>query len=409
MTTPPSALSLARVPVFSLGLRPFFPLAALYGAVVVALWVPWYLGVLSLPSTLPPTAWHAHELLFGFMPAILAGFLLTAIPSWTHRPPLTGWPLAALVGLWLLGRGAIAFGGILGPTLAAPLLVALGTLAFPVVLTALAARDIIAARNHRNLKVVGCLGMLFAAQVLFQWEWATQGWSPYGESLAIAALVGLILIVGGRIVPNFTANWVRTANPGPLPAPTGRIDRVASGLAALALAGWVLRPAVEDIAGMTTALAVLLALGGLATAVRQARWVPHRTGGEPLVAILHIAHALVPLGFLMAAVAVAWPAAGLDSAAIHTWTAGAIPLMSLAVMTRAARGHTGHPLTAPPATVALYGAIVAAMLARVLAVFVPSLAMTLLPLAASAWVAGLLGYVALYGPMLARPRRPSKA
>jgi len=390
-------LSLARVPLFSLGMRPFFPLAAAYGALAVAAWVPWYLGWWSLPAALPPAAWHAHELLFGFMPAVLAGFLLTAVPNWTGRPAMTGWPLAGLVGLWGLGRLAVGSSEGLSP-----LVVAVATLVFPMALTAITAREVIAARNQRNLKVVACLLALVAAQALFHWEWAALRWSPHGEPLAIAALVMLILIVGGRIVPAFTTNWIRKSNPGPVPAPTGRLDRLGLVASAVALAGWVLVPTIPSGWILEGGVAALLAVAGLLTLLRQVRWVPHRTLSEPLVAVLHGAHALVGLGFLVAAIAVAWPLVGLDSAAIHVWTAGAIPLMSLAVMTRAARGHSGRALTAPPGTVAIYVGVAVAMLARVLAVLLPSLMLVLLPLAAVAWVAALLGFVALYAPMLAR-------
>ncbi|MBB4268088.1 NnrS family protein [Roseospira visakhapatnamensis] len=394
------ALRPRRTPAaLSLGMRPFFPLAALHGAAVVGLWVPWYLGWLSVPSALPPAAWHAHELLFGFLPAILAGFLLTAVPNWTGRAPVVGLPLAGLVTLWLAGRAGMALSDALPPMIVAALVTA-----FPALLTAVTAREIVTARNWRNLGVVAGMTALTVAPALFHWELAREGWSPYAESLAIAAALTLIMIVGGRIVPTFTTNWVRKANPGREPAPPGAYDRLALGVGTLALAGWVARPAVADGSAAALTIAALLGTAAGLVAVRQARWVPHRTLGEPLVTVLHVAHAFVPVGFLLAALAVAWPAAGLDSAVTHTWTIGAITLMSLAVMTRAARGHTGHALTAPPATVALYAGILVAVLTRITVVLVPSLTLALLPVTAVAWGLALLGYVVLYGPMLMRPR-----
>ncbi len=386
----------------SLGMRPFFPLAALHGALMVGLWVPWYLGMLSIPSALPPTAWHAHELLFGFVPAILAGFLLTAVPNWTGRAPIVGLPLAGLVALWLAGRVGVALSEGLPPLAVAALVTA-----FPALLTAITAREIVIARNRRNLIVVAGMVAVTIAPALFHWEMAREGWSPHGEALAIAATLVLIMIVGGRIVPNFTTNWVRKTNPGREPAPPGAYDNLALGVGTLALAGWVIRPAVPDESTASLGIAVLLLAAAGIVLIRQARWVPHRTLGEPLVTVLHVAHAFVPLGFLLAGLAIAWPSAGLDSAAIHTWTIGAITLMSLAVMTRAARGHTGNPLTAPPGTVAIYAGIVLAALTRIAVVLVPSLTLALLPVTAVAWVLALLGYVVLYGPMLMRPRAPS--
>jgi len=384
--------------IFLYGFRPFFFAGAVHGALMVALWVPWYLGTIALPSAWPPIVWHSHELLFGYVPAIVAGFLLTAVPNWTGRAPVVGWPLAALFSLWLIGRLAIATSALLPMPI-----VTLASFAFPLTLIAVLLREIIAGKNWRNLKVVAGVSVLTLGQLVFQIEAARQGASLYGHRLAIAATLMLIMIVGGRIVPSFTINWLKMNNPGPLPAPFGRFDRLVMGVSGIALLGWITAP---SLSGLAPLLALMLGLAGLLQCARQARWQPHRTLREPLVTVLHVAHGFVPLGFLLAAGA-AWTGETTQgTAALHAWTAGAVGLMTLAVMTRATRGHTGRALTAPPGTVMIYTAIVGATFARIIAAWVPASAPMALAIAGSLWVAGYLAFAILYGPMLLmRPKR----
>lgn len=387
----------ARPALLSYGFRPFFLLGALQAAVMVGLWVPWYLGFVSLPSAFPPTVWHSHELLFGYVPAIVAGFLLTAVPSWTGRPPVAGWPLAALVGLWLLGRAAIAVS-----THYPPAVVAAASLAFPVALLVVVAREIVAARNWRNLKVLVAVAGLIAAQAIFHYEAWRFGRATYGDRLALAAILTLIMIIGGRIVPIFTTNWLKQHNSGPVPAPFGRFDQIAMAMGVAALAAWVAAPLAP---AAHPALAALLLVAGGLQVVRVLRWRPERTLAEPLVTVLHVGFAFVGLGFVVAAVAMWTGDAMLATGATHVWTVGAIGLMTLAVMTRATRGHTGRPLTAPPGTVAIFALIVTAALARLAAVLWPDTMVVTLGLAGLAWIVGFLLFAALYGPMLVMPRR----
>ena len=401
MATVAPAHAARRSAFLSNGFRPFFLAGALLAAIMVALWVPWFLGYLTVPSALPPTAWHAHELLFGYVTAIVAGFLLTAVPNWTGRAPIVGTPLAGLVSLWLAGRVAVAFSQDLGY-----LLVAVVTTAFPVVLTGVVAREIIAARSRRNAKVVAAVGGLAVAQAVFHYEISRFGWATYGDHLAIAVTLILIMIIGGRIVPNFTANWIRQSNPGAGPAPFGRFDQVAMGLAVVSLAAWVTLPVLPDTAPVTGTL--LLATAALHLA-RQARWVPHRTLAEPMVAVLHAGYAFVPLGFGLAGVAVLDGQAATATGATHAWSVGAIGVMTLAVMTRATRGHSGRPLTASTSTVAIYLAIIAAAALRIAAALAPEYALILLPLAGLCWTLAFLGFLAEYGPMLVRRRADAAA
>lgn len=383
--------------IFSYGFRPFFLAGALHAALMVALWVPWFLGLLRLPSALPPIAWHAHEMLFGYAPAIIAGFALTAVPNWTGRLPVVGAPLAGLFALWLAGRLAVAFSEHIG-------LVAMSAvaLAFLLTLTALVAREILAAGNRRNLVIVAALVILTSAHAVFLYEVSHEGASTYGSALALADTVMLISLIGGRITPSFTSNWLNRTGSTSRAAPFGAVDRVALLVGLVALAGWVAAPALPH--GASPALAAALFLAGALHAARQARWLPHRTLREPLVAVLHAAYAFVPVGFLLAGLDMLAGAVGSGGAA-HAWSVGAVGLMTLAVMTRASRGHTGRELQADLSTIVIYAAMTVSAVARLAAVYVPQWIDGLLAVAAFAWVLAFAGFAAAYGPMLLQKGR----
>jgi uncharacterized protein involved in response to NO len=382
--------------LFSFGFRPFFLGAAVHAAAMVGLWAPWYLGIVSLPSAFPPVAWHAHELLFGYVPAVVAGFLLTAVPNWTGRLPVVGWPLAALFALWLLGRVVVALSSVIDP-----MTVAVVTLAFSLTLGAVLGREIVMGRSWRNLKVLFGVLLLATAQALFHVEVSQLGRAVYSAQLAVAVTIMLIMIIGGRIVPSFTLNWLRQNNPGQLPAPMTGFDTAAMAVSGAALIGWVALPAFPV---QRAAIGLLLFVAGIAQGVRQMRWVPHRTWREPLVAVLHAGYAFVPLGFLLAAFAALADDPAMNPAAVHAWTVGAVGLMTLAVMTRATRGHTGRALTAPLSSVAIYAGVVVAAFARIAAAAVPEWTLLAMPLAAAAWVASFAGFAYIYGPMLLQRR-----
>lgn len=383
--------------LFSYGFRPFFLFGGLHAALVVALWVPWFLGFIALPSALPPVAWHAHELLFGYVPAIVAGFLLTAVPNWTGRLPVTGVPLVALFACWVGGRVAVAMSTALTPALTVGL-----SLLFPVALLGVIGREIVAGGNWRNLKVWFAVALLTCAQAAFHWEVIETGSPQVSTRLAIAAIIMLITLIGGRVIPSFTTNWLRRVNPGRFPAPPDRLDQITLACSATALIGWAALPLAE---AATPAIGAALLIAGGLNVWRQARWMPLRTSTEPLVLVLHVAYAFVSAGFLLASVGAFMDDAGYFQAALHAWTTGGIGLMTLAMMTRASRGHTGRSLTAPAGTVFIYVAAVIAAAARIGAALMPEHTMLLLPVAGIAWVAAFGTFAMLYGPMLLRPRR----
>lgn len=377
---------------FSYGFRPFFFSGAVSAALLVALWVPWFLGAIHLPSAFPPVAWHAHELLFGYVPAVIAGFLLTAVPNWTGRLPVVGRPLIALFAAWLAGRAAMVVSAGLDP-----LVVAATTLVFPLALAGTIAREIVAGRNWRNLKVLAVLAVLTLAQALFHLEVWRHGTPVHADRLAVGAIVLMVMIIGGRIVPSFTINWLKRENPGRLPIGFTQFDKAAMVVAGLALAAWAvapLHPLIERPA------ALLMAMAGVLHAVRLTRWAGDRTLREPLVTVLHVAYAFVPLGATFSAAALWTGDAGLRTAGVHAWTTGAIGLMTLAVMTRATRGHSGRPLEAPASTVAIYVAAFVAAAARIAAALMPDQAAPLLMIAGTAWVGAFGGFAAAYAPMV---------
>ena len=383
-------LEYAGPAIFSYGFRPFFLGGAAWAALSIALWLPQYFGEMSLPTTFNPLDWHIHEMIYGYVAAAIAGFLLTAIPNWTGRLPVNGNPLAGLFALWLAGRVAIAGSAIWGEWIAAVI-----DIAFLVIFAAIAMREIIAGNNWRNLRVLVMLGVLIAGNIVFHVEEILYGSADYGVRIVIAALIGLIMLVGGRVVPSFTNNWLARNNPGRLPIAFSRYDAVALAVSALALASWIALPEAP-------ASGALLMIAGVLQAIRHLRWAGDRTLADRLVLVLHIAYVFVPLGFLLSGAAIVWPAYWPTSAGIHAWTTGAVGLMTLAVMTRATLGHTGQPLVASLPTQLIYLCALVAALTRIIAAFEPSSA--LLYVAGFAWFLAFGGFVIFFGPsLLGRP------
>lgn len=378
------------------GFRLFFPGSALLAAVSIAIWVPWFLGFMHVPTLLPPVAWHQHELLFGFVPAVIAGFLLTAVPNWTGRPGLKGISLLALFLLWIAGRLTISFSewtGMLGAALVA--------LSFLPVLAIFVLKELVAASNRRNYKIVAVLALLSAAQMFFHHELDRYGRVEMADRLALSAILILISLVAGRIIPAFTGNWLKANNPGRLPQNFARFDLAVMILGSLSLAMWIAVGGGLESLQFPTGLLMLVA--SLAHLVRQARWCPERTLGEPLVTILHVGYLFIPLGFLLTGLSMLLDHSGFASAGIHAWTTGGVGVVTLAVMTRATRGHTGQALTSPHSTTWLiYAPIILSALLRILVAIWPQHTMLLLPIAGLAWIVAFLGYVVFYMPLIAR-------
>jgi len=372
--------------VLAHGFRPFFLLGAVQAALSILVWLPVFYGELRLTSAFAPRDWHVHEMLYGYLPAIVTGFLFTAIPNWTGRLPIRGLPLLALVAVWIAGRLAVTLSA-LGPWWAALLIDG----AFLLLVALAAAREIAAGGNWRNLPVVAMVTVLWLGNVAFHIEAHLWGSADLALRVGVAVIVLLLALIGGRIIPSFTHNWLVKNNPGRLPAPFGRFDMAVVLFSAVSLLGWIFAPA-SALTGLG------LAATGALHAVRLARWAGDRAWREWLLVILHIGYAFVALGFLInAAASFGWV---LPSAGLHAWMAGAAGTMTLAVMTRATLGHTGQQLTASLATRAIYLAIIAAAISRICAVLVPGHGEVLLHVAAFAWIAAFSLYALAFGPLL---------
>ena len=375
----------------SYGFRPFFLAAAGWSAIAIALWIATLSAGLRLPTRFDPLSWHIHEMLFGFVLAAVAGFLLTAIPNWTGRSPVSGALLGSLVGLWLLARIDAMACDWLAPWLAITI-----DIAFPLALAAVVAREIIAARNRRNYPIIAPIVVLGAANLLM--DLSLEGFgalSTYGWRLALTAILILVSVIGGRIVPVFTRNWLVNRRKDGLPSPTGVIDRASLGVLHAALMVWVFVPS-----GAATGFVLLVGAG--LNLWRLLRWRGIATRAEPLLLILHIGYGWLVLGVAALGVANLETAFPL-SAAIHALTAGAIGTMILAVMTRVTRGHTGRELTADIATSIIYGLVILAAAVRVAAALDGD-ARALLLGSAALWIGAFGLFVVRYGPLALRPR-----
>ena len=376
--------------LLSHGFRPFFLLGAIYAGLAILLWLPVFSGATNLETAFAPRDWHIHEMLYGFLPAVITGFLLTAVPNWTGRLPLRGKPLLILVLIWSAGRLAIGASAWTGWIVAAII-----DCGFLLAVGAVIAREIAAGKNWSNMKVLVAIGLLLAGNVTFHIEAHLQGTADYGSRLGIAAAIMLLTLIGGRIVPSFTRNWLARQRPGRLPAPLGTFDVASMVVSGGALVAWIAAP--ESRAG-----GVALIVAGLVQAVRLARWAGERTWRDRLVLILHVAYAFIPAGFILTGLSALTGVPA--SAGIHAWMAGAAGGMTLAVMSRASLGHTGRALLATPATQAVYLLVLIGALARIAAALRPEWGVGLIHFAGLSWAMGFLGFGVVYWNMLTRPR-----
>ncbi len=373
-------------PLFSYGFRPFFLCAGTWATLSLGLWLGHLILGWPLAADYGAANWHAHELLFGYTSAALAGFMLTAIPNWTGRLPVSGGPLMALVALWVAGRIAMLAHGFIG-TVPAIMMEA----AFLPVLGTIAAREVGAGQNWRNLHVVLGVGLLTLTNALFHFRAV----SAEGTGLAYRAAIGvwlmLIMLIGGRLAVSFTHNWLARQGFSDMPKSFGRFDRLTILLTLAGLGIWVVWP---DNAATATALAV----AGSLQVIRFLRWRGWLAWREPLVWVLHTSYAFIPLGlFGLAGAANGWLG---EVSALHLLTAGAIGSMTLAVMTRVTRGHTGRRLQASAVTLISYVSLALAALLRPLADLLPDHYDVLVSASGLLWLLTFLLFLGEHGPML---------
>ncbi|MHA1544388.1 MAG: NnrS family protein [Alphaproteobacteria bacterium] len=345
-------------PFLSHGFRPFFFMAGLWAAFAVPVWL-WLYTTAAFPFlTVPAPIWHAHEMIFGYLAAVLTGFLLTAIPNWTGRLPIMGVPLLALVLLWLAGRLALWFlPGALE-------LAAVIDSAFLVVVALIAWREVLVGKNWRNAPVCILVSLMALANLLFYGEIFYDLPPGIGQRLGLAVAGMLITVIGGRIVPSFTRNWLAKMGFDDLPAALSTFDKVSILATVLAFLSWVLFPDGQGSAA-------LMALAGVLLILRLLRWKGMKTASEPLVLVLHVGYAWVPVSLLLFSGSIFFPGDIPYASALHALTTGAIGLMTVGVMTRAALGHSGRPRVADAATSLIYVLIFIGALIRVAAPVLP--------------------------------------
>jgi len=382
--------------LFASGFRPTFLAAGFAAVTLIPLWVAaWVFGV-PVGSAWPPTLWHAHEMLFGFIAVAIAGFLLTAVPSWTGRRGFAGWPLIALITLWVLGRLLVATCAWWPPAL----VVAIDVSFFPA-LALLIAPPLLRQRN-RNTALLLVLALLAVCNAAFHWALIRHDPEAALHSviLGIDLVLLLVTVIGGRILPAFTANGLRLAGAN------ARI-RLWPGVGTAAIAAMVGVAAADLLAPDTTIAGVIAAVAAVIQAVRLLQWRTGATLTQPILWVLHLGYAWLPLGLALKSAALL---GGFAASAfwLHALTVGVLATMILGVMSRAALGHTGRPLVVAPLTAAAYGLLLLATLTRVFGVAASIDYVLVVLISATLWTGAFALFLFIYAPILWSGRADGK-
>lgn len=378
--TPPKGFAL-----FALGFRPFYLLASLFAALTVPLWALQFSGLLGHAYLAGPL-WHAHEMVFGFTLAVIVGFLFTAGRNWSGQPTPSGWWLAALAALWIAARVLV-----LSPFAVAA---AVANVAFPLAAAIGLAIPFYRARNQRNYFFVGLLVVLaLAAGLIHLTQLGVIGAPAWlGIQVALDVVLFIVVVMGGRVIPMFTNNGV----PGTQAARQSHVEKAALGAVLVLLAA--------DVLGLHGwPLAVVAGVAAVAHAWRWVLWQPWKTWRVPLVWVLHLAYAWVPVHLVLRALA-QWGLV-LPSLASHALAVGAVGGLIIGMMTRTARGHTGRPLRADGFETACYVFIMLAAVVRVgVPLVAPAQMLHAVQVSATLWSAAFALYAVRYWPVLSRPR-----
>lgn len=382
---------IARAPILALGFRPLYLAALVFAAVAVPLWIAVFTGTAGFDGYLDGVLWHSHEMVFGFAAAVIAGFLLTAVRNWTGRPTLAGAWLGGLVALWLLARVLILTGP---PILAA----SLDSLFLPALAIAVAV-PIWQSRNFRNFKLLLVLAALATANLVFHLAYQDRLPPDLARSAMTAALnviAILIAIMAGRVIPAFTKGAIADARP----RHNFVVEVVAIGSLILILLADLLSRQVRVPSGAWLALLVVAAFSH---AIRLALWDPHRTVRNPLLLMLPVAYAWLPIALSLRALGQIGLV--LPAAAVHAFTIGAMSSLMVAMMTRSALGHTGRPLVAGFAEISAFLILQLAAVVRVLAGSVaPEFYRGAVTVSGALWMLAFCIVLFHYWPMLTRPR-----
>jgi len=386
--------------LFSAGMRVFFLVAGIYAVLAMGVWETWLAAFAldgeapALPFAPPPQLWHAHEMIYGYACAVLGGFFLTAVPSWTGEKSARAAALTLLAALWLAGRLAVWWSGGLDPLLVAAL-----DLAFLPLLGVKIALQLFRRPKLQNLMFLGLIALLWTGNLLVHLDWIglTPGLAGRGLRMGLMTIAATIAIIGGRVIPAFTRNaMLREGRETGLPKTRAWAE--GAGIAAATLL-----PALIGLGLPDAALALVALIAGLAQALRLAGWRGNWTLGRPILWSLHLGFAMLALGYL--AMAAAWVGWIGEISALHVTAIGAIGGMTLAMMTRAALGHTGRPLTAARPIAWAYGLVALAALVRSLGgEAAPGWYEWAMLISGAFWLLAFTLFVAIYLPILTGPR-----
>ena len=392
----PEPTARPRFAVAAKGFRPFFFVAGAFAVLIVPIWLAVVDGLLAPSAYLDPPSWHAHEMIFGYTVAVIAGFLLTAVGNWTRRETVVGAPLIALTALWCAGRIAMAIAAILPYGVAAAI-----DLAFLPMLAVVIGRPLVEARSWRNLVMLAVVTALFACNVavhLGALGLASIAAPRRACLVAVDIVVLLILVFTGRVLPMFTRNATGSARIVSDP----RLDMATVAGATALVAIDVVRPETSLAQALAGCLAIL-------AVARAARWGTRHVARHPLLWVLHVAYAWIPLGLLLRAL----PLFGVSvwsSLGTHALTVGAIGAATLGMMSRVSLGHTGRQLAAPAAMTWSFAGIA---LSAVVRVFVPLFAIAwhfdALIISGALWTIAFAIFLIVYVPVLFSPRIDGKA
>lgn len=384
------ALPPAGFALWNLGFRPFYLLAGIFAVIGIAIWVAHFSGWLPWGDYLRDPLWHAHEMIFGYAYAVIVGFLFTAVRNWTGQPTPSGAVLAMIVALWVEARLLLVLG--------LPIPAAIVDLAFAIAAAWGIAMPLLASGNRRNmlfialLLAIGCANLVFSLSIL-----GIVAVPPRQMlGLALDLILIIMVIIGGRVIPMFTANGVAQ----------GKV-RQFKWLEICAI-GSVVALLLADLLNAPSALlAIVTAFAALTHALRLGFWRPWQTLRKPIVWILHCAYLWIVLHLVLRSFA----AVGMTTASLatHALTVGAIGGLTLGMMTRTSRGHSGRPLTTGHAELACYLLVqMAAMVRVLLPLAAPGLYMTAVTCSGVLWVAAFAVFVVAYAPILWRPRLDGK-
>lgn len=370
--------------LFERGYRTFFLGAGLFAGFAIPLWIVALRTGIEIPTAFSVRDYHIHEMIFGYLSAVIAGFLLTALPNWTGRPAIVGWRLALLSALWICGRIVVI------TSASWPMAAAMVDTSFLVVVAAVAWREVLAGGNIRNVPICLMISLVALANITYhvvQLDGADTAWV---ERLALGIVTILISLVGGRVIPAFSTNWMKQNDISPLPVPFSLFDKIALLATVITIISWIATPEIELTGYLFSILFVV-------HVIRMYRWRGWQTFGEPLVLILHVGYMWLPIWFGLTGLAILAPELFSTSSALHALTAGTIGMMPVAIMTRAILGHSGRKLTANPATQMIYVLIFCGALLRVFAEVLPFDYLSVVSASGTLWAGGFILFVFVYG------------